>query len=432
MTDPTETAVDFGGCNRKCRQAGAHTLVWGECEHAPEPEPTVSLSRVYKAADGFPATGFDTYTVQQLAELLEPALRRVTVRLGPNSRALLERGETVGLSGGEYADLAREAAHAIVHRTAPAVVSAAAPSTDHTTPSRRAGLRDALRRAVCEAEGFAWDSDMLEPDEYGDHADTVLAVLYREWPWLRAEAEDAAAPSTDQAALIELGAQAIWARYSDAEPSRHGLVMANPHAAAEAVLSVLPTTAEDHRLALSEALGLGTGAPWDVIHDRVTELGLPPLDQDPVARRLGLLPAPADRAAVRCSSCEHEAQYHDVDGRCWFTVEQGVFERDAVCSCQLRRLAAEAPATAQADEVTAEHHIVDGAKYLCHADDHYCPPAVVEPAEAADTETQDVLRLSEEICPGFPDRCPNLRTIEPEPGVHLGGIRCGCADEEPS
>lgn len=130
MTDPTETAVDFGGCNRKCRRAGAHTLVWGECEHAPEPEPTVSLSRVYKAADGFPATGFDTYTVQQLAELLEPALRRVTVRLGPNSRALLERGETVGLSGGEYADLAREAAHAIVYRTAPAVVSAAAPSTD--------------------------------------------------------------------------------------------------------------------------------------------------------------------------------------------------------------------------------------------------------------------------------------------------------------
>ncbi|PAX92151.1 hypothetical protein CLM85_14085 [Streptomyces albidoflavus] len=27
-----------------------------------------------------------------------------------------------------------------------------------------------------------------------------------------------------------------------------------------------------------------------------------------------------------------------------------------------------------ADEETAEHHFVDGAKYLCHADDHYCPP----------------------------------------------------------
>lgn len=54
--------------------------------------------------------------------------------------------------------------------------------------------------------------------------------------------------------------------------------------------------AEEHRLALSEALGLGTVAPWDAIHDRVTELGLPPLDRDPVARRLGLLAA--YRAAV--------------------------------------------------------------------------------------------------------------------------------------
>ncbi|MEU2313116.1 hypothetical protein [Streptomyces albidoflavus] len=27
-----------------------------------------------------------------------------------------------------------------------------------------------------------------------------------------------------------------------------------------------------------------------------------------------------------------------------------------------------------ADEETAEHHFVDGAKYLCHSDDHYCPP----------------------------------------------------------
>jgi len=60
-------------------------------------------------------------------------------------------------------------------------------AADQTGPSRRAGLRDQLRRAACEAEGFAWDSDMLEPDEYGDHADSVLAVLYQEWPWLRAE-----------------------------------------------------------------------------------------------------------------------------------------------------------------------------------------------------------------------------------------------------
>jgi hypothetical protein len=43
----------------------------------------------------------------------------------------------------------------------------------------RAALRDAIRRAVCEAEGFgyAWGTDMLEPDEYGEVADAVLAVL---------------------------------------------------------------------------------------------------------------------------------------------------------------------------------------------------------------------------------------------------------------
>jgi hypothetical protein len=57
----------------------------------------------------------------------------------------------------------------------------------------------------------------------------------------------------------------------------------------EAAAPVDRATVEEHRLALSDALGLGTGAPWDAIRDRVTELALPPLGQDPVARRLGLV-----------------------------------------------------------------------------------------------------------------------------------------------
>ncbi|MGW5426842.1 hypothetical protein ACWET9_06395 [Streptomyces sp. NPDC004059] len=40
------------------------------------------------------------------------------------------------------------------------------------------------------------------------------------------------------------------------------------------------------------------------------------------------------------------------------------------------------------------------------------------------------LRRSADDCPGFPERCPNLRPVDPEPGVHLGGIRCGCADDD--
>jgi len=51
--------------------------------------------------------------------------------------------------------------------------------------------------------------------------------------------------------------------------------------------------------------------------------------------------------------------------------------------------------------------------------------------EQPTTETQDdPIGVSHELCPGFPGRCPNLRVVEPEPGVHLGGIRCGCADRD--
>lgn len=52
-----------------------------------------------------------------------------------------------------------------------AAASPVPPSADQTA------LRDRIRRAICEAEGFAWDTDMLEPDEYGEVADMVLAVL---------------------------------------------------------------------------------------------------------------------------------------------------------------------------------------------------------------------------------------------------------------
>jgi hypothetical protein len=110
------TPTSFDGCGRRCRNTLTHTLVYGECDQAPLPEPTVSMSRVFTDTDGQPSIGFDAFTVQQLADLIEPALRTVAVRLGPNAKAMLDRGETVALSGGEYADLAREAAHAIVHR----------------------------------------------------------------------------------------------------------------------------------------------------------------------------------------------------------------------------------------------------------------------------------------------------------------------------
>ncbi|MDX3183546.1 hypothetical protein PV334_20070 [Streptomyces sp. ME02-7008A-1] len=51
------------------------------------------------------------------------------------------------------------------------------PNEEQPVQPDRAALRDRIRRAVCEAEGFAWDTDMLEPDEYGEVADAVMAVL---------------------------------------------------------------------------------------------------------------------------------------------------------------------------------------------------------------------------------------------------------------
>lgn len=58
--------------------------------------------------------------------------------------------------------------------------------TDQPTPSRRAGLRDEIAEALEAAD------KRIDGFDAGDLADAVLPVLYREWPWLRAEAEEAA------------------------------------------------------------------------------------------------------------------------------------------------------------------------------------------------------------------------------------------------
>ncbi|MBU8549768.1 hypothetical protein IMX12_13210 [Streptomyces sp. Babs14] len=47
-------------------------------------------------------------------------------------------------------------------------------------------------------------------------------------------------PADQTTPLRDRIAETIWAQYPDAEPSRTGLVMANPHAVADAVLAVLP------------------------------------------------------------------------------------------------------------------------------------------------------------------------------------------------
>lgn len=64
-------------------------------------------------------------------------------------------------------------------------------------------------------------------------------------------------------------------------------------------------------------------------------------------------------------------------------------------------------------------------------------PAFVQLAEAWSTSGGLIddgppapLRRAWDDCPGFPEQCPNLRPVDPDPPTHLGGIRCGCADKE--
>jgi len=92
--------TDFDGCRRSCRKNG-HTLVWGECEHAPEPpapEPTVYVTRKQIEADGWPSISFVPVAVKDLDEVR--ALRAEVTRL--------EVKMITGVWGDEFKALARE------------------------------------------------------------------------------------------------------------------------------------------------------------------------------------------------------------------------------------------------------------------------------------------------------------------------------------
>jgi hypothetical protein len=62
--------------------------------------------RVRAMEDGDRSIVTESCTVTEMAGRIEEVLRTVPVRLGPNALAILARGGTVGLSGGEYAAMA--------------------------------------------------------------------------------------------------------------------------------------------------------------------------------------------------------------------------------------------------------------------------------------------------------------------------------------
>lgn len=111
---PDTADTDFDGCSRECCKADEHTRVWGRCARSTETGPRLTVYKTFLADDGYMSIGPKSLTLKQLAEQIEAALRTVPVRLGPNALSILERGETVGLSGGEYSSMALAAAKRVI------------------------------------------------------------------------------------------------------------------------------------------------------------------------------------------------------------------------------------------------------------------------------------------------------------------------------
>ncbi|GHG15349.1 hypothetical protein ACFFSH_39350 [Streptomyces filamentosus] len=122
--------------------------------------------------------------------------------------------EAIDAAGIEYPTASRVYAQlAATVRDAARTAARQTTGQDDTEPT----LRDRLRRAICEAEGFTWDTDMLEPDEYGDHADAVLQVLSEPLPQRKefaapAVGQPAEAHGVDRAAILDEAIEAVLGR----------------------------------------------------------------------------------------------------------------------------------------------------------------------------------------------------------------------------
>jgi hypothetical protein len=79
-----------------------------------------------------------------------------------------------------------------------------------------------------------------------------------------------------------------------------------------AVLAELAADAEAHRLALSETLGLGTGAPWDAIHERVKTLAAGERDEQQAQQ--GGAETRGPWGTVPGCACPHPADEHSIYG----------------------------------------------------------------------------------------------------------------------
>src|SRR5690606_21408972 len=154
-----------------------------------------------------------------------------------------------------------------------------APPTDQTAPSHRAGLRDRIAAAIWERQnpGRRWaDCEYRWRADAEADTDAVLAVLYREWPWLRAEAEDAGTATdhttppawVDGHPQLEAIAAAVWEQCGRSDNG--ACVDDDPRNIAVAALSAVRNTAD------APDAGAAPPRPAGEAPDTTTARGCPP------------------------------------------------------------------------------------------------------------------------------------------------------------
>lgn len=108
------------------------------------------------------------------------------------------------------------------------------------TPSRRAGLRDDIAAAI---EAADYSGSMRR----GDLADSVMPVLYREWPWLRAEADEAGLTDPEVRAQLAAVIKALGA--SETENKQLRAAATRVRVLAARIRQGVPWTANDDDIA---------------------------------------------------------------------------------------------------------------------------------------------------------------------------------------
>lgn len=108
------------------------------------------------------------------------------------------------------------------------------------TPSRRVGLRDDIAAAI---EAADYSGSMRR----GDLADSVMPVLYREWPWLRAEADAGGLTDPEVRAQLHAVIKALGA--SETENKQLRAANTRVRTLAGRIRQGVPWTANDDHIA---------------------------------------------------------------------------------------------------------------------------------------------------------------------------------------